>query len=1099
MRKLPCLFALLFLLPALTLGQETTGNIDGSVKDKSAAAIPGVEVTAVHVATRAVRKTITTEDGAYVFTSLQVGLYEISAQLPGFKQTVQRGIELHIADHLRIDLVLEIGEIAEVVSVVAESVQVQTETSEVSGLISGDEVRELQLNGRSFMTLLELIPGVTSDMPDRADPNTNPSLSINGARSSASSFNIDGGSNMDVIVGSSSLNTFTSVDTVAEVKVATSTFAAEYGKGGFSQVNVVTRGGTRKFHGSVYEFFRNDAMDATDFFSHQVLPLKLNNFGFTFGGPLLLPGGYNRKRNKTFFFFTQEFNHTSTRGEAINTLVPSEDERKGDFRGRGPGADGVFGTADDPVIDPVTRLGFPGGVIPQSRIDPNGVKLLALYPLPNFRGPGNTNFTSAAPSLQRWREELVRIDHNFSPSFKLFGRYAQDGAFVSNPYGGSGLTSITTRFPGVATTKSDRPGRNLVVSSTQIFNPHFLNETSFTYAARHFTMISISELGSREHLGVNIPEIFPGNFGNVVPTINLGSGFAALNVPREGFKRLFNLEFSDNLTRIIGRHVFKAGVLYSYGGNLEHPFSPNTNGSFTFNTQFSRNPIANMLLGLPFSYTEIDQVVYSDARFSIVEAFAQDDFKVNRRLMLNVGLRYSAYLNPWDTNNVLTNFLPSLFDPNRAPRINPTTGQPVPGTGEPLNGIVIAGRDSPFGKRATQNNTDLLGPRLGFAWDVFGRKKTALRGGYGIFYTRPFIGTFINNAFDNPPFSRSVTIQTPRLNDPGGGVEAAQGVPNLTTLVTPMLAPTVQQWSLGVQQEILKRAILSVAYVGTHGTHLFRPLAINNPPPGLAAARGVHVNAVRPFLGYGSITQRESSASSIYHSLQVSFNRRMANKLSLSAAYTFSKSIDVASSERGGSDIPPDSNNVRAERGPSDFDRTHVFTSSYIWFLPGPARRGLAGALLNGWQLSGITRIYSGRPFDVVMTSDVAGIGSTQNQRPNVVGDTRGLRTIEQWFNRSAFARPATGTFGNMGRNSLRGPGIHKWDLSLFKNFQAGEKVRVQFRSEAFNAFNHPSLSGVGASLTTTSSGVNPNTGNFAVVTDTRDARVIQLALKILF
>jgi hypothetical protein len=883
--------------------------------------------------------------------------------------------------------------------------------------------------------------------------------------------------------------------------VATSTFAAEYGKGGFSQVNVVTRGGTRNFHGSLYEFFRNDALDASDYFSHQVLPLKLNNFGYSVGGPLLLPGRYNRERNKTFFFFTQEWNYTSQRGEAVTTRVPTAEERRGDFSALGPGADGKFGTADDPVVDPVTRVGFPNGIIPTPRIDPNAIKLLSLYPLPNFRGPGTINYTSAAASLQRWREELIRIDHNFSSWWKIFGRYAQDSAFIRNPYGGSGLTSITTRFPGVAATKSDRPGRNLVVSTTQVFNPTLLNEFSFNYSARHFTMLSMSGVREREQLGINIPEIFPdnGNIGNIIPTITLGSNYAALNVPREGFKRLFNLEFSDNLTKIRGRHVFKTGVLYSYGGNREHPFSPNTNGSFTFNTQFSKQPVANMLLGLPFSYSEIDRVIISNARYGILEAFVQDDFKAGNRLALNLGIRYSAYFNPYDTQNLLTNFLPSTYDPARAPAINPTNGQPVPGTGDPLNGIVIAGQNSPFGRRVTQNNKDLIGPRIGFAWDISGKKTTALRGGYGIFYTRPFIGTFINNSFDNPPFARSVTIQTPQLSSPAGGTEAARGVPNLTSLGTRMLAPTTQQWSLGVQQELFRKAILSVSYVGAHATHLFRPLALNSPPPGLAAARGVNINAVRPYLGYGTITQRESTASSNYHSLQASLNRRLSGKFSIGAAYTFAKSIDDASSERGASDIPPNTHNARAERGPSDFDRTHVFTGSYIWYVPNAVREGRLAILLNGWQISGITRLYSGNPFDVVMTQDVAGIGETQNQRPDIIGETSGPRTIEQWFNRAAFARPATGTFGNMGRNSLRGPGVNKWDLALFKNFQVHEGARLQFRSEAFNIFNHPSFSAVGRSLTTTATGVNPNTGNFSVVTDTRDARVLQFALKLSF
>lgn len=1077
--------------------QGVTGSIRGLVKDATGAAVPGADVAVTHGETGAARRTVTNEEGVYVFTALPIGTYQLAAVLPGFKKTVRNGVELHIGDHLDIDVTLEVGEIAEEISVVASAAQVESDSSEQNSLISGEQVRELQLNGRSFMTLLELLPGVSSDMPDRADPNTNPSLFINGARSSASNFNIDGGGNMDIIVGSSSLNTFTSVDTIAEVKVITSIAPAEYGGGGFSQVNVVTRGGTRHFKASAYEFFRNDALDAKDYFSHRTLPLKLNNFGYTLGGPVPLPGGYNKDRKRTFFFFTQEFNHVSTRGEAINITVPTAAERRGDFSARGPGVDGKFQTADDPVVDPATLVGFPNGTIPTSRIDPSAVKLLNLYPLPNFVGPGSINFTSAAPSLQRWREELVRIDHNFSESLRIFGRWAQDGAFIRNPYGGSGLTSTDTTFPGINATRATRPGKNLVVNLMKVFSPTLLNETRFAYSGREITRNPISDLASRGKLGIDIPEIFPENDGNLIPNVTM-SGFASLSVSRVWLKQLFNLEVADNLTRIQGRHVFKTGFFYSYGGNRENPTGPATNGTFAFTTGFSKSPVANLLLGLPFTYTETEHLVVSHARFGIFEAYLQDDFKAHPRLTLNLGIRYTAIFNPFDTENVLTNFVPSKFDPARAPRIDPATGRPVAGSGDPLNGIVIAGQNSPWGKRVTQNNTDMWGPRIGFAWMPFRSKKTVLRGGYGIFYTRPLIGTFINSAFDNIPFARTVTIQTPAFKDPSGGREAAASVPSLTALSTPMLAPTIQQWALGVQRELFREAILDVAYVGSRGSHLMRPYNLNDAPP-RAATAGVHVNAVRPFAGYGAITQRETSASSAYHSLQVKFNRRLSGKFSVSTAYTLSKSIDDASSERGGSDVPPDSRNKRLERALSDFDRRHVFTASYIWHLPKPAQTRMLAAVVNGWEFSGITRLYAGKPFDVALSQDVAGIGATQNQRPLIVGDVRGRRTVEEWFNRAAFARPASGTFGDMGRNIIAGPGMHKWDLAMYKNFLAGESVRIQFRAEAFNAFNHPTFTTIGRTLSTTTSGVNPALNSFGVVTGTRDARVLQFALKMYF
>ena len=304
----------------------------------------------------------------------------------------------------------------------------------------------------------------------------------------------------------------------------------------------------------------------------------------------------------------------------------------------------------------------------------------------------------------------------------------------------------------------------------------------------------------------------------------------------------------------------------------------------------------------------------------------------------------------------------------------------------------------------------------------------------------------------------------------------------------------MHRWSFGVQQQLLRNAVLDVSYVGTRSLRLEMPVAINNPLAGTVPS-GTNVNFVRPYVGWGAITSRQSSGGSIYHALQVSFNRRMTKKLSVGLAYTWSKSIDNASSDRNATDVPPNSQNFRAERGPSDFDRTQILTANFIWSLPVLVH----SRFFKGWQVSGIARMWTGQPFDVVMSADVAGIGAVENQRPDVIAPTQGPRTGSEWFNINAFARPKTGTFGNMGRNSLRLPGVNKWDLALFKTFTMTEGVRLQFRSEAFNAFNHPSYTTVGSSLNTTATAVNPLLNSFGVVTGTRDSRVVQLALKLTF
>src|SRR5215831_1846743 len=827
------------------------GSITGLVLDASGSAIAGAEVTATQTETGMSRKAKSGADGSYAFPNLPIGPYQITGSHAGFKKSVDQGLQLHVSEHLGFNLTLQVGEVTQEISINAGSDQVETESAEQGGLISGQQVRELQLNGRSFFTLLELVPGVTSNLSDRTDPNSAPDVNINGARSSASNISIDGGNNADLIVGSSSMNTFTSIETIAEFSVVTTPFSAEYGRGGFSQINVVTKGGTKHFHGTLFHFLRNDFFDATDYFSHQTLPLKLNNFGYNIGGPLMLPG-YNRDRRKTFFFFAQEFNRIVSKGEAVNTTVPTQAERNGDFSALGPGADRIFGTADDPVVDPVTGVGFPGGKIPASRIDPNSRKLIDLYPLPNFVGPGNINYTSAAASRQNWREEMARIDHVFSDNLKVYGRYAQDGLSLWNPYGGTALSSVTTQFPGIAVTDGIRPGRNFVFNGTHMIRPNLMQQFQFTFARRVTDFRPAVDNADREKLGLTLSELFPENDGHVIPGISLGSNYAALSPYHVAHKELINMEFSDGFARMWRSHTLKFGGYYSYGGNLEQPSNVNTGGTFSFSTNFSKNPVANFLLGYPNTYTEVERPVVSDVRFGGLEAYVLDEMRPFKTLTLNVGLRYTSYFNPYDLSGVATNFIPSRWDPAKAPQLVRSNGTITPNTGDPLNGIVVAGKNSPYGKGIANDLHGLFAPRFGFAWAPRNRK-TSIRGGWGMYYTRPLIGTFINNAFQNPPFNRSVTLNTPSYASLAG-TETASSPPTLNTLGLPLKTPTVHQFSFGIQRELLK-GVLNVAYVGSRGLRLMRPVNLNDPIPGTLPS-GTNVNVIRPYVGYGSISER---------------------------------------------------------------------------------------------------------------------------------------------------------------------------------------------------------------------------------------------------
>lgn len=1079
----------IMIMLASVMAQEAGGGISGRVHDPSGAAVAGATVTAVKEETGESRKTVSNNEGVWSFPNLPIGRYEITASQAGFKKEVLRGIVLHVSDRLDVNVKLEIGAMSTQVVVEDSAERVQTESADQGALISGEQVRDLQLNGRSFMTLLELVPGVTSNMTDRMDPNSSPNVSVNGGRSTSLNINMDGGNNSDVIVGGSAQNTFVSVESIAEFTAVTSPYSAEYGRAGFAQINVVTRGGTKKYHGSVYEFFRNDKLDANDYFSHRVLPLRLNNFGYSFGGPL--PFLTNRREPKTFIFINQEFNRIRACQSAINTTVPTAAMKRGDFSG--------FSTA---IVDPSNNnLPFPDRLIPSSRLDANAVKILTLYPDPNFVGAGTINYTSAYASRQDWRQEVVRVDHNFSERFKMYGRIIVDSTYVRNPYGGSGMSGAYTPFPGLGETQSDRPGANVVVNASNVVNDTTINQMNFSYGRRYFDMFARAGQATKSALGLTIPELYPENDGGVIPVISL-SNYAAINVRGAGHKELYTLEFSDTVSKIAGKHVLKAGFYTQYGANREQKFAPNTNGTFGFGTGFAKNAVANLLLGLPSNYSEVDKTAWNDIRFSSYEAFVQDDFKVTPRLTLNFGFRYAAYMAPYDLDNVFTNFIPSQWKAADAPRLD-ASGLLVAGTGNALNGTVQAGVNSPYDRKITGNAPAVLTPRFGFAWAPFRDNKTSIRGGYGIFSTRPMLGVYEDAGLSNPPFSNTVTLLNPLLEDLTAGTKSTVAPGSLIMLGLPMRATMVQQMSLGVQRELVRNTRLEVSYVHTHATRLMRPVNINVPQAGvLGASPGNRLNAYRPYVGYSTISNRETSGSSVYDGLQASFTRRVSS-LTMGVAYTYSKSIDDGSSERGGGDMPPNKDNIRAERAVSDGSRGQVFTANFIWQAPQMARGRFNNAafrpILNGWQLSGITRLWSGNPLDILLSYDIAGIGATQNQRPNVVGSLEGPRTPNQWFNTGAFGLPAVGTFGNLGRNAVQGPGVNKWDLALFKSFRFSESWNMQFRGEYFNVFNHPSFTSIGATLTATATTINPATGNFGVVTATRDARVAQLSLKLTF
>lgn len=1063
--------------------QEITGSITGTIRDPSGAVVPNAQVVLTNVATGYSRRVSSNPSGVYFASVLPLGNYELTVEQTGFRRFVQKGIVLHVNDALTLNVTLELGAVTQEVKVEAMASPVQTETGDVSNLISGQQVSDLALNGRSFIQLTQLAPGVTSALP--ADVGFGLSggytfINVNGARTTFNNWMVDGGDNNDTGSNQTLLN-LPSVDSIAEFRMLTSSYNAEFGRSAGAQINVVTKSGTKEFHGGVYEFIRNDALDARNYFAPDVSKLRRNNFGWTLGGPLYLPGHYNVNRDKTFFFFSQEWRRIRSAPETILSRVPTLLERTGDFSASGA-----------PLIDPTTGTPFPGNAIPSAQIDANAKLYIdTLFPSPNTTGPGTLNYVSQLPGENNFRQELIRLDHHFSERHVVFLRYVQDTIPTIEP---GGLWTGNP-FPGVAITKTNVPGYNAVFNLTSTFGPRTLNQFIYNYSANAIRSDPIGKILYEKFPGLTIQLPYPK--AARVPTIDL-SDYTGISGNGPFHNRAFVQRFRDDFSRIMGNHFLKAGALLSWEGKDENNGGGNE-GYFSFDGRYSGNSLADLMLGLPYFFSQNDRDVNVRLRYKMWEFYAQDHYKIRSNLSVNFGLRYTFMPPPHVPDNVLTNFLPRLYDHSRAVQIDPVTGNIIPGTGDVLNGIIIGTIKSPYGSVVQTTSYNNVAPRIGFSWDPFKTGRTAIRGGYGIFYDRWRIA--IAQQPGNPPFNQAVTLfsappgATLTFSHPAAGQQPPLTPVDFFGLGDPFPLPTMHHWNVGVQREIVRGALLDVSYVGSAGMDLLQGVNLNQPLPGEAARLGVNVNAVRPYPGLARIIVRQPTADSRYHSLQVSFRGQLWDQLNFQTAYTWSKNMTDSTSDRESSDRAQNTRNLRAEWGRSGYDRTHVLTFNYVWTVPYfKNSKSLAKALVYGWEISGITSFWSGFPGTVRISSDIPGVGGGSPLRPNCAGDPNRVRHDPRSglpiFDTSAFALPAPGTFGNCGRSVVSLPGVNNWDMSFFKSFTLHENFRLQFRSEFFNIFNHAQFDGVS---------LNAQSGSFGMANSARDPRIIQFGLKLLF
>ena len=1142
-------FALCLSLSGTSYAQEITGTVVGHVSDQHGAAVAGAKVTITDAA-HGFRQTYqTTDEGSFTSPQLPVGVYTLTIEMQGFKKFVQENLTVNVNDRRLVDIVLETGEVTEVVTVVTETPLIQ-ESPTQRGLITGEQIRELPLNTRNFVQLALLSAGVSSTNASQIGSGALSvvQLSINGGRTSAINWLVDGSRNVDT--GSNlTLLTTPSIDAIQEFTILTSNYAPEFGRNGGGVINVVTRSGSNDFHGTLYEFLRNDALNARPTFQTTPLqgisqlngqprfkaPLRYNDYGFTIGGPIYLPrfgeGGsaVYSGRNKSFFFYSQEWRKTRTVSTAVGT-VPTIDQRNGIFAGT--------------IKNPFTGANFPsvgGNSIFTSSMDPNALAILKFIPLANEVSPGTTilnRFRRAVGLGSDIRQEIVRIDHNFNSNWSIFGRYIRED-FSRNDPGGNPFSdpfvfgnAAGTLYPSVAAQDTTTPGKNFVVSLKTIVSPTIINEVAFDYAYNAiFTNFAGTGLRSNA-LGFTSPELFPSTLQGALPSITFSGATANFSFVSPQNIENPSYTYRDNLTIAHGNHTFKFGGFYSREAKNENAGNA-LNGSYAFDGSRSGNDLADFLLGAPRTYIEDQNEVRVQLRYNTWEFYGQDSWKVTPRLTIDYGARYSLYGNPIDVNDYLTAFRPDLYDPAKAVKIDPISGNILTGTGDKFNGIIFAGKNSPFGRRVQTNQHNTIGPRIGFAYNVFGDGRTVLRGGFGLYHDRTLVGSVEQNAFVNPLINSRVTIDNPLLSNPGAGTtRTTVPVIALTSTGNPFKVPRTSQYSVSIQRELFKNAVLEVAYVGTKGRNLLHQVNINQPVPGvltaltaalrangtLSATARASVNAARPYLGYGAITDRRTEADSDYNSLQVTFTKRLSDGLQYGAVYTWSKNMTNASTDR--TDVPQDVLNLNLERAPSQNDRTHIFTAHVVYELPFFRHStGLARTLLGGFQVTGVFTAQSGTPLTITQTIAAATptgslfafsdpLGTNSTLRPNLIGDPHGSGSLTQWFNTAAFA-PAFTAYGSAGRGIVRAPGINNWDMAIFKNFRFTERMNLQFRAEFFNLLNHPQYGSPGTSATFTTDPTAPagsfpsrfiqtNT-TFGVITGTRDPRNIQFGLKFNF
>ncbi|HEV2234880.1 MAG TPA: carboxypeptidase-like regulatory domain-containing protein [Terriglobia bacterium] len=1123
------LVCLLFCGAQWAMAQETTGTISGTVSDSTGAMVPKATVTITNEKTGQKRVVQTNDTGFFTAPELPVGSYSVSASATGFKVAENTGIDLHVTEQKMVPIILQVGVQTETVTVTGGATQVNLRTGEVGSLVGAQQMTELPLNGRSFVQLTLLAPGASvGDSVSTRNTGllSGVDISMSGSGANTNAWLVDGADNVDHGSGRTIL-VFPSVDSIEEFKVRRNSFGADSPASGGAQINLVTKSGTNRFHGSAYEFFRNDKLDAANFFLNSANQkkgeLRSNDFGYTVGGPI--------KKDKAFFFWSEEWRR-EIRGVTHRATVPTAAERAGNFNGT------LTGGAKVP-IDPYTGLPYPGNQIPACApgqttdcLSPAGSALLQLYPLPDTAATLN-NWVQAVPTAIPTRQEQIRTDVNFSQNSSLMFRYTQDAWANPAPnIGGAGGLWGDDGFPTVDSSWS-QPGKNLSTRFTHTFGPSMINEAQFTYSGNKINITEGLGKALNNQIVNAIPTVFPAAadrthaiFWGAAP--NASSSLWNI-APWKNWMDLY--VFQDDLTKVHGNHTMKFGGLFSTnykreigccgnnplqfwgpnavpggagkGGGWGDSKAPGNGGNVT------GNATADMLLrGAYFGGSEQSFLPLFKPDWKNYEFYGTDTYRMTSRLTLDFGLRWTLLPSEIQDDGLTANFVPSIYNPATA-GTNPLDGLIFPTnyvntaagiTGGPANlhGVNVNPRS------LLQNHNNLFAPRFGFAWDPTGSGKWAIRGGTGIFFGRADLSHPLAELVNNPPFTSVVNWGSGRpldqipSNVPTSGVGTAANAADITAKVEGSY-----QWNFTVERELAKDTKLEVSYIGNHGHNLPYNYNLNDVAPAnwLQYARinyapqndpnvaGLNKDALRPYFalkGSNGLIYQTYGGNSSYNSLQVFFTKRYSNNFSVQAAYTWSKSLSDTSltccGGGNGSRLTVASN-PRYDRGLSDFDRSNILTLNSIYHAPSFAGKSwLERGVLDGWEMTGIYSFSSGIPLTPHLNTTLVGVDNNSQIRPDlVVSGAPGSRNANQWVTANDYAFPIQlGRLGNAPHGGVRAPPLNDLDFAMYKNFPLRwESSYLQLRFETFNTLNHPQLQNIDMAYTPAGLTANTTTNMF--------------------